>query len=380
MSVKKYDVTQEMVNKLKEGQTFKNFTELSSYLGVLNSKGKPLGGKSRDYFLQELNRYVELRKADSGYTITVARVRPADEILPPRPDGGNNKYSPTLQNMLAYHILENCKDEAAIELFWTSSDILSSCGMVNHQFSSWPVSCDKKIRSDALAFKYNSRSVMLEYIDTAFKAMEKNGEIVYEKHLVFIKNSEDEGRTYYFPTKEEKAIYLQMRTQVISRFRTITGKICETERDIFLSGQSDAYYAELNNEFSIRFPYSMALKMNYIVTEPSSLQRTIKRTENVVYSQEFAKMNQLMCENIPQRSIVRRGRKVSVPNPYYKPENPIYKDQPQYVYKDMTLSDDMMKLFVDKMIRVSRNVKENQDIPKANIAIKDRWGIFPEEE
>ena len=384
MRAKKYDVTQEMVDKLKEGQIFKNFTDLSNYLGVLNSKGKPLGGKSRDYFLQELNRYVELQKADNCYAITVARIRPEDEILPPRPEGGNNKYSATLQNMLAYHLLENCKEEAAIELFWSSSDILSSCGMVNHQFSSWPVSCDKKIRSDALAFKYNSKAAMLEYIDTAFHAMEKNGELVYEKRLVFIKIEKDdlgfEERTYYFPTKEEMAIYLKMKTQIISDFMTVTGKPCETEQDIFLSGQSDSYYSALNNEFSNRFPYSMALKLNYIVTEPSSLQRTIKRTENVVYPQEFIKMNQLMCENLPHRTSVSRGRKITVPNPAYKPENPIFKDQPKYLYKNKVLSDDDMAFFIDKMIRVTKDVKENQDIPKARIAIKDRWAVFPEEE
>ena len=58
---KKYDVTEDMLKKLHEGQEFKNFTELSTYLGVLDDNGKPLTSDSRKQFMEELDRFVEYR-------------------------------------------------------------------------------------------------------------------------------------------------------------------------------------------------------------------------------------------------------------------------------------------------------------------------------
>ena len=58
MEQKKYGVSSEVVSKLKEGQVFSNFLELSKYLDIFNKNGKPLEGNSRKHFLDELNRFV----------------------------------------------------------------------------------------------------------------------------------------------------------------------------------------------------------------------------------------------------------------------------------------------------------------------------------
>lgn len=368
MRKKKYNVTREMIAKIEEGQVFKSFADLSHFLGVLNGRGKPLTGDSKVQFLAELERYLEIHQDIGGYTLTVVKVRPENEILPPRSTGGNNKYSAILQNMLAYHILKKCKNKPCVELLWGTSDILTSCGMVDWQYGRWAkIDCKKEMRADALSFKYSSRSVMSKYIESAFAAMEKNGELVCEKRLVFVRINEENGNsTYYLPTPEEVAIYLKMRTQVIHTFKTASGSRCETEQDIFLSGLSDDYYMALGQEFSHRFPYNLALKMNYILTEPSSLQRTIKRTENVVYLDEFKKMNQLMCSNLPNLAVVKRGRKVPVPNPQYNPSDP--KDQPEYLYEYKGIDADTMQLFIEKMIKTYA-----MTIPDANIIIQNCW-------
>lgn len=52
MEQNNYNVTQDMVNKLSDGQKFSNFLELSTYLNILNKNGKPLGGNSKNTSLK----------------------------------------------------------------------------------------------------------------------------------------------------------------------------------------------------------------------------------------------------------------------------------------------------------------------------------------
>ena len=88
---KAYEVTPDMISKLSAGQIFKNFSELARCLEVLDDKGKPITGNSRPAFLEELDRFVVLKKA--GRQIIIKSIRPEDEILPAKPVGGNRKFS-----------------------------------------------------------------------------------------------------------------------------------------------------------------------------------------------------------------------------------------------------------------------------------------------
>ena len=49
---KKYDVTDDMLQKLHAGQEFKSFAELSRTMGVLDGNGKPLTSDSRKQFME----------------------------------------------------------------------------------------------------------------------------------------------------------------------------------------------------------------------------------------------------------------------------------------------------------------------------------------
>lgn len=366
MRVKKYDVTQEMVDKLKEGQTFKNFTELSNYLGVLNSKGKPLGGKSRDYFLAELNRYVELQKADSGYTITVARVRPEDEILPPRPEGGNNKFSLTIQNMIAYHLLRECEGHDWIELFWSPYNVMSTCGMVNPRFYTYveglidneetlesemdnfslEVTDENKesFKADAISFRQNAKKIMSDYIITALSAMARNHEITFDNlSVVFIQNN---PKKCIIPSEDAMAIYLKMYTNVIESFTTSSGRKCKSLQDIFFIGKMKEFYDKLNEMFAENFPYDAARPMYHIVTEPTSLKRTAERTEYALYKQNYRKMNADMCKNLQQCKTAKRGKTLYKPNPDYAKD----KTQPRYIYEYEELSDKIVQYFIGQMV------------------------------
>ena len=80
-----YNITQDMADKLHEGQVFKNFRALSEYLNILDKNGCAVCGSSKRQVMAELNRYVVLEKEKGSFCYTVKKIRPKTEILSPRP-------------------------------------------------------------------------------------------------------------------------------------------------------------------------------------------------------------------------------------------------------------------------------------------------------
>ena len=99
MDKKKYEITSETIGKLKDGQIFSNFLELSTYLNVFSKNGKPLDGTSKKHFLEELNRFVEFKK--EGKRFVIVKIRPDNEVLPPLPTRNKGKFSLRLKNVIA---------------------------------------------------------------------------------------------------------------------------------------------------------------------------------------------------------------------------------------------------------------------------------------
>lgn len=389
MRKKSYDVTPEMVSKLEDGLSFSNFTELSRYLGVLDKHGNALGGNSKKQFLAELNRYVEYQMDSGNKSYTIVKVRPEDEVLPPRPTGGNNKFSLMIQNMIAYHLLKQPNNgDSSIEYFWNPYDLFQACGMIGKQFYRWSeYYCSEELREDAITFRYNAKAVIGRYTGTALKAMARNKEIILkEEPIIFLKrgntklahnidNDTDQDVaqlvedvkyvTHHVPTKEEYAIYLKMQTRVIQEFEFSSGRTCHSEQDIILCGKSKEYYERLTEEFQKIFPYDEARSMYHIITEPTTLVRALRRIKDVSCVQEFNNLNREMCENLPTLSSVRRGRAEQIENPDYDSDHP--DDQPKFLYEYHPLPDEVMQLFIDNMIRIGRTIESESGIPSSGL-------------
>lgn len=382
MNQKKYCVTPNIIDKLKEGQTFKSNLDLLRHLGALDKKGKPLSGNSKVQFLEDLNRYVEIKKDSVGYSITIVKIRSPEDVLPPQhKNGGNNKYSLMLQNLIAFQLLRMCDGSDGVELFWSPYNLFFSCGMTNQAFMTYDYDlkkeyrdnseiyseeqeiANKKLEADAKVFKHNVKTVMEEYAGVALKAMTKNGEIfAKEEPVVFIYNN---PRKVRIPTKEEAVIYMRMKNRIITGYHTASGKECVSEKDIFLSGNSEEYYKELSEETCTIFGCDSAYPMYHIIAEPNSLQRAAKRIEKVAQAQEFLNLNSAMRQSLPQRTRIKRGKSIKIPNPKYG----LDVNESKYIFEYQMLSDELTRQFVDQTIRTNINVQEDRDIPFAHFEI-----------
>ncbi len=185
---KTYDVTPDMITKLSNGQTFKNFSELARYLDVLDSHGNPITGDSRPAFLEELDRFVVLKKA--GRQIIIKSIRPEDEILPAKPVGGNRKFIDLIQKLLVYHFNALCQSQPCdgIKLLWEKKDIWETCGMVGRDYRWWGRNAETEDdEAVAEAFRKMVGSVKLKtWLDSALHGLKVNDALDYEETRAFV--------------------------------------------------------------------------------------------------------------------------------------------------------------------------------------------------
>lgn len=115
--------------------------------------------------------------------------------------------------------------------------------------------------------------------------MAKNKEIFFEDcPAVFINHDPEE---YHIPSEDQKAIYMKMYTNVLHEFYTSSGRVCQSEQDVFLTGRLHEFYEELDNRFKEIFTYDLARPMYHITIEPNSLKRSAARTEYKLQQQSF---------------------------------------------------------------------------------------------
>lgn len=308
-----YRVTQDMIDKLYEGQVFRNFHTLSEYLNILDKNGKAVCGSSRKQILAELNRYIVLEKEKGSFCYTVKEIRPKAEILSPRPKGGNNKYGSNIKEIIRYQLSKIPSNvENNIDVFWTLDNIAKACGMVSENFDKpyTEIYIDEVTVTDIINFKRSVRNSLKKYISSALEEMKKSKEFVSCNYTpIFIRNREH-GNELHIPTEDELRDYNNLLDKIIHSFKKSSGEECESERDIFLSGKSSYFYNELQNKFTDIFPYNAVYSMYHIVVDATSIKRMQNNTNEKTCLECICHLNNAICNNVPKLANVKRGKRV----------------------------------------------------------------------
>lgn len=307
--VKTYDVTPDMLAKLSEGRTFKNFPELARELGVLDKHGKPIAGDSRPSFLGELERFVVLKKV--GRQIIVERILPEDEILPPRPTGGNRKFIDLIQRLLVYHFNALCQSQPCdgIKVLWEKKDIWETCGMVSRDYRWWGKNAStEEDEAIADAFRKLVGSVKLKaWLDSALYSLKKNDALDYEEKRAFIDYNNGVA-TITLLTDEQNLTYMRLKAETLKGYTLSDRKTPATERDLWQTGRMRDFYRKLNPKLRKAFAkdqrYSTIQKVYKIVVEPKTMELFAKRFGKIdpadveLAVQMMAKLNTVVCDGL----------------------------------------------------------------------------------
>ena len=387
MTVKTYDVTEEMLQQLYEGQVFKSFRELCLQWNLLNSKGEPIGGNSKKQFMAELNRFVQIEK--EGQKLIVKHIRTKDEILPERSEGGNVKYSKLIQQVLVYHFWYMWKkwDELykghggclGFQILWCAKDMMYSCRIFNKHFTNYGrigkmEEEEKENGSYADAFRRIVLPKFANYIKVALRSMSKNKEIVLDKRTCFITYSQEEGNKTITPlTAEEKVEYLRIEDETLRSYRKAGGGAA-TLQAIFTSGKAADYYGTLRKKLKDEFGEECGyIEEVYDITiEPGALERAMRRLgKPETYSDElFMELNSKICEGLLSMKAMEKeqltAKRLRDYRESFRTNNTTIIDGEEFYWGDISklaqmkkefyfgkiaLDSDKKKLLVDKMVR-----------------------------
>lgn len=375
---KTYDVTPDMLAKLSEGQTFKNFPELARELGVLDKHGKPIAGDSRPSFLGELERFVVLKK--DGRQITVERILPEDEILPPRPTGGNRKFIDLIQKLLVYHFNAICQAQPCdgIKLLWEKKDIWETCGMVSRDYRWWGKNAsteEDEIIADA--FRKLVGTVKLKaWLDSALYGLKKNDALDYEEKRAFIDYVD--GQAIITPlTDEQNMTYMRLKAEVLKDYTLSDGHTPATERDLWQTGRMRDFYRKLNpkleDEFGKEQRYSTIQKVYKIIVEPKTMNLFARRFGKIdpadveLAVQMMAKLNTIVCDGLLSSMIFNKEvivatrvqehedveRRLEEQKPWGGNNKIERKIRKEFEYKKVKLTNQQVADMVDNTIRQS---------------------------
>lgn len=401
MTVKTYDVTEEMLQQLYEGQVFKSFRELCSQWNLLDNKGKPIGGNSKKQFMAELNRFVQIEK--EGQKLIVKHIRTKDEILPERSEGGNVKYSKLIQQVLVYHFWYMWKkwDELykgyggclGFQILWCKKDLMYSCRVFNKHFSGYgkigDMEEEEKANSGyADAFRRIVIPKFTGYIEAALKAMSKNKEIILDKRTCFIEYGKaDNGKVIIPLSAEEKIEYMKVLDETFRSYRKADGGDITSLRAIFTSGRASDFYGTLHEKLKEKFgkEHVYVEDVYDITVEPGALERAMRRLgKPETYSDElFMELNGKICEGLLSMKTIEKEQLTATRlrdyRESYRTNNTEIIDGEVVCWGDITklaqmkkefhfgriaLDSDKKKLLVDKMIRETEWKKQKHPLLK----------------
>lgn len=397
---KKYDVTEDMLKKLYEGQEFKNFTELSTYLGVLDDNGKPLTSDSRKQFMEELDRFVEYRHEPRKQKITIERIRPSLEIKLPRPTSGRaGKYSPLIQKVLAFQILR-ILDEwkyTSATLICEEDDIFRACGMINQNFAFYEKHSKEKDLPDQ--FRSLCRSKFKEYIRNALNAMQRNKELSWSLKPYKVVGQRPDCKISVLLKSEEDTFH-RLEEEAFNAVRRNNKEKYKSRQEMFSSGKGEIYYDTLNKLVMKEFAtpeerekdiYVRIWNFYRIRVTPKNAERLYIRANAVpdpvpeFYIPDpapFREFNEL-SENIytyVKTSTKIKGKKTTAqrnPNKKTVPKEwggGVNKMLPDFYYFRKSLTQEQVDKFADAMIKQPKPAVKKYDdgglgLPHLNFAL-----------
>jgi hypothetical protein len=243
------------LEKLKVGQTFKNYKELCKTLGI-----KEKSGKSRQLQIEEFQRYFQASK--KGQAITIEKIYPSalrkvdNSYL-----GGNQKYVKDLMVALLNYLSARSKKETN-SAFVTNLQLFEMSGMINsqyrptkHQIESFLENHPLLEKSDVDIFLERTGVKMRKVLKTTLEILHKKLWINYRPAHLFVnkffllKNSDIvKSRS---ATDEEETTILNIKKDVATEMGFENEDY--VERAIYAAGKSKEYNAEVNKRIKEKF-------------------------------------------------------------------------------------------------------------------------------
>lgn len=226
------------LNKLNPGDFFKNFKELSEFVGFEQAPA----GNSKKHFLKELSAFCEFEKQGHSYKITQIFDEKL-EILDKRKykatrldNSTKGIYKNDLQQMIL-HLLSNSKKDEKVH--FTINDFLIKVGLLSNKDFNFSYK-NKENPKLQIEFYLKTKKKQKLLLENALKDLASKSFITYDKKYFVILNTDDSNYSHSELANSEHLYFIEKAEKNALEFfgfsqKNVFFKACPTSINEFFS-------------------------------------------------------------------------------------------------------------------------------------------------
>lgn len=232
------------LENIKEGTIFKNYKEMCVALGVPSK-----GGKSKEYHLVDLSRYLDYTKHGNNFIINSIRETPLDKM--PR---AYNPYGDLIQILILDLLARNGDNNNSIHL--STSKLLLYLNMVNEKYTYYRYHINRlhestEIDTLHLLEWYNlAHSTLKSTLESALKTLNSKALIYWKYSMTLVSQNHE----HYKANDEEIGFVLECEREVLTEFK------CEDKHQVFQRGKWNKFIDKVNDmlyqEWGVEYYYN----------------------------------------------------------------------------------------------------------------------------
>ncbi|WP_299831153.1 hypothetical protein [uncultured Metabacillus sp.] len=334
------------IEKLKSGQTFKNYKELCVELGMEIKKSK----NSREAQLKEISRYCKYSKMGHKFFIEEVYKTP----LPKIENRGKNSIYGNLIQLLITDLLAQCKGHISI----SRSKLMLTIGMVNCNYSECReliqnLSKYTEIEEKVIYDFYNtSTSSFKSIIETSLNSLMDKRVIMYNK---IIKVSDKDTYSTRTASPDELKLIMEIEKSVLEELGYKTMSSVRVSKDWRKFRNKTKIHLQDSSDIDFYFTaYDITINEKYIVEERNELVNLL--LEQVKRKESKEELNQLVYSNLLINAQNRHE------NAFTSRKMGKVRLSSSYVENFQQLADLLIDINTPNLLYQIRNVKLEEDI------------------
>lgn len=278
-----YEVTKEMIERIKPGQAFDGYKDLAQKVGAVAHGRSPVGQDTKFKFFSDISKYVDFQSVHgTSWGMKAILVRDFDKTnaikSEPLPDSVLSVD--VFQRVVAFQLMCFYKDVTtnnsnSVKAIWMPSGMLYDCCFVNNYNYSFggTINLENEVGyANIFNLKRDVKHMSKNIFENTLHSLQKHGVIEYKNVLVSIGRPilTDDGircRTVKL-SDNELEMYRRLEGELLSTFKKEDGTSCKNQEEVCKHYNAKVFYEALEEIARKYFNCKMIIQAYNITIRP----------------------------------------------------------------------------------------------------------------
>lgn len=278
-----YEITKEMIDRIKPGQTFDGYKDIAQKIGVVAPGHSPVGRDTKNQFFSDISKYIDFQSIHgTNWGMKAIIVKDFDKANGVDCSAIPDPMLPidVFQRVAAFQLMCFYKDKTtdglnSVDAIWTPSGMLYDCCFVNSYDYSFggTVNLQNEVgRRNIFNLKRDVKHISKDIFSGTLRSLQDIGVIEYKNVLVAIGRSVlVDGNIEYRTVKlsdDELEMYRHIENDLLSKFKNEDGVPCNNQEEIYKCNCAKSFYESLREIAWKYFKCKMILSAYSVTIHP----------------------------------------------------------------------------------------------------------------